>query len=122
MRTSPGVVSPTSACVFQKSASLELFTSQLMTNTSGRQRMFRVCTCRERRRWKSEAPSRIWDISQQFQSFLPSLLHSWGHCQDNKLLLQLLEGGLFLPAESSSLREEFTEPRKYPRAASWARN
>lgn len=45
-------VSPTSACVFQKSASLELFTSQLMTSTSGRQRMFLVCTCRERGRWE----------------------------------------------------------------------
>lgn len=44
----PRSVSPTSACVFQKSASLELFTSQLMTSTSGRQRMFRVCTCGER--------------------------------------------------------------------------
>lgn len=36
--------SPTSAWTFQNSASLALFTSQLMTRTSGRQRMLRVCT------------------------------------------------------------------------------
>lgn len=35
----------TSAWAFQNSASFTLFTSQFTTNTSGRQRMFRVCTC-----------------------------------------------------------------------------
>lgn len=46
-----GCAAPTSACVFQKSASLELFTSQLMTRTSGRQRMLRVWTCGRSGRW-----------------------------------------------------------------------
>lgn len=54
---------PTSACVFQKSASLELFTSQLMTSTSGRQRMCRVCTCGEGWRWKRAAPREAPDPS-----------------------------------------------------------
>lgn len=38
----------TSAWTLQNSASLALFTSQLMTRTSGRQRMLRVCTCGSR--------------------------------------------------------------------------
>lgn len=44
--------SPTSAWTFQNSASLVLFTSQLMTKTSGRQRMLRVCTYRVTKRKK----------------------------------------------------------------------
>lgn len=74
----PQSVSPTSACVFQKSASLELFTSQLMTRTSGRQRMFRVWTCRERRRWKTgstenpaEAQNWIWHMLPSCRTSAP---------------------------------------------------
>ena len=41
----PAGLTLTSACTLQNSASLVLFTSQLMTRTSGRHRMLRVCTC-----------------------------------------------------------------------------
>lgn len=71
-----GEQAPTSACVLQKSASLELFTSQLMTRTSGRQRMFRVWTCRESRTWRRKHPKPRSSSASGWARAAPSLLHS----------------------------------------------
>lgn len=66
--------------------------------------------------WKWEPLGRL---RAGFGTSSPPRLRSWGHFQDNGA--PAAPGG-FLPAQSLPLREEFTEPRKYPRAASRARN
>ena len=67
-------VSPlTSACALQNSASLALFTSQLMTRTSGRHRMLRVCTCI--RKQAETKGSYVWVIFSRLKGQFGYLEH-----------------------------------------------